>query len=126
MAAAFALALLLFSFTAIPSSANCYAVNSYFQKKGQAPGTCDFAGTATPVASDPSVSGCVFPSSSSGAGTSTTTFHHHHLHPLSNKKRTAYNPSLPVPPFSDHNLLQFHHSISTVNSLRLCSTIISP
>ncbi|XP_058733011.1 PLASMODESMATA CALLOSE-BINDING PROTEIN 3 [Vicia villosa] len=118
MAAAFALALLLFSLTAIPSSANwcvckdgsdavlqktldyacgagadcnplhqnapcfqpntvrahcSYAVNSYFQKKGQAPGTCDFAGTATPVASDPSVSGCVFPSSASGAGTSTTT-----------------------------------------------------
>lgn len=35
--------------------AHCsYAVNSYFQKKGQAPGSCDFAGTATPVASDPS------------------------------------------------------------------------
>ncbi|RVX02634.1 PLASMODESMATA CALLOSE-BINDING PROTEIN 3 [Vitis vinifera] len=25
-----------------------YAVNSYFQKKGQASGSCDFAGTATP------------------------------------------------------------------------------
>lgn len=31
-----------------------YAVNSYFQKKGQAQGSCDFAGTATPVVSDPS------------------------------------------------------------------------
>lgn len=24
-----------------------YAVNSYFQRKGQAPGSCDFSGTAT-------------------------------------------------------------------------------
>lgn len=31
-----------------------YAVNSFFQKKGQAQGTCDFAGTATFSASDPS------------------------------------------------------------------------
>ncbi|WJX95591.1 hypothetical protein P8452_76890 [Trifolium repens] len=54
--------------------AHCsYAVNSFFQKKGQAQGTCDFAGTATVTASDPSVSGCVYPSSASGAGTSTTT-----------------------------------------------------
>ncbi|XP_004508681.1 uncharacterized protein [Cicer arietinum] len=54
--------------------AHCsYAVNSYFQKKGQAPGTCDFSGTATVTASDPSVSGCAYPSSVSGAGTSTTT-----------------------------------------------------
>ncbi|WRX17364.1 X8 domain - like 9 [Theobroma cacao] len=35
--------------------AHCnYAVNSYFQKKGQAQGSCDFAGTATVTASDPS------------------------------------------------------------------------
>ncbi|XP_045790185.1 PLASMODESMATA CALLOSE-BINDING PROTEIN 3 [Trifolium pratense] len=54
--------------------AHCsYAVNSFYQKKGQAQGTCDFAGTATVVASDPSVSGCAYPSSASGAGTSTTT-----------------------------------------------------
>ncbi|KAF2575783.1 hypothetical protein F2Q70_00000467 [Brassica cretica] len=31
-----------------------YAVNSFFQKKGQAPGTCDFSGTATPTNTDPS------------------------------------------------------------------------
>lgn len=35
--------------------AHCnYAVNSYFQRKGQ--GSCDFAGTATVTASDPSKS----------------------------------------------------------------------
>lgn len=35
--------------------AHCnYAVNSYFQKKGQAQGSCEFAGTATVTASDPS------------------------------------------------------------------------
>ncbi|KAG5013083.1 hypothetical protein JHK82_025225 [Glycine max] len=43
--------------------AHCnYAVNSYFQRKGQ--GSCDFAGTATVTASDPSSGGtCVYPSS---------------------------------------------------------------
>lgn len=36
--------------------AHCsYAVNSFFQKKGQAPGTCDFAGTAAISTSDPSI-----------------------------------------------------------------------
>ncbi|GMH21923.1 hypothetical protein Nepgr_023766 [Nepenthes gracilis] len=53
--------------------AHCsYAVNSYFQRKNEAGGTCDFAGTATVSASDPSYSGCVFPASASAAGTSTT------------------------------------------------------
>ncbi|XP_021809959.1 PLASMODESMATA CALLOSE-BINDING PROTEIN 3-like [Prunus avium] len=53
--------------------AHCnYAVNSYFQKKGQAQGSCDFAGTANPVTSDPSITGCVYPSSASTAGTTTT------------------------------------------------------
>lgn len=33
-----------------------YAVNSFFQKKGQSQGTCDFAGTAIVSASDPSES----------------------------------------------------------------------
>ncbi|KAI5568995.1 hypothetical protein POPTR_012G065750v4 [Populus trichocarpa] len=53
--------------------AHCnYAVNSYFQRKGQAQGTCDFKGTATVSASDPSINGCSYPSSVSAAGTSTT------------------------------------------------------
>ncbi|XP_040990686.1 PLASMODESMATA CALLOSE-BINDING PROTEIN 3-like isoform X1 [Juglans microcarpa x Juglans regia] len=49
-----------------------YAVNSYFQRKGQAQGSCDFAGTAIISTSDPSHSGCAYPSSASTAGTSTT------------------------------------------------------
>ncbi|KAJ7956459.1 PLASMODESMATA CALLOSE-BINDING PROTEIN 3-like [Quillaja saponaria] len=49
-----------------------YAVNSYFQKKGQAQGSCDFSGTASISTSDPSIAGCSFPSSASNAGTSTT------------------------------------------------------
>lgn len=36
--------------------AHCsYAVNSFFQKKGQGQGTCDFAGTATAITSNPSI-----------------------------------------------------------------------
>lgn len=35
--------------------AHCsYAVNSYFQRKGQAQGSCDFSGTATVTTTDPS------------------------------------------------------------------------
>ncbi|KAH0864141.1 hypothetical protein HID58_081352 [Brassica napus] len=48
-----------------------YAVNSFFQKKRQSQGTCDFAGTATVSASDPSYTTCAFPASSSGSGTMT-------------------------------------------------------
>ncbi|KAH7857843.1 hypothetical protein Vadar_017077 [Vaccinium darrowii] len=44
--------------------AHCsYAVNSYFQKKGQAQGSCDFSGTASVTTSDPSSTGCVYPAS---------------------------------------------------------------
>ncbi|XP_022131475.1 PLASMODESMATA CALLOSE-BINDING PROTEIN 3-like [Momordica charantia] len=51
-----------------------YAVNSYFQRKGQVQGSCDFSGTATPSPSPPAgASGCVYPSSPSGTGTPTTT-----------------------------------------------------
>lgn len=55
--------------------AHCnYAVNSFFQKKGQAQGTCDFSGSATAISSDPSTTGCSYPSSgTSGTTPSTTT-----------------------------------------------------
>ncbi|XP_039026391.1 PLASMODESMATA CALLOSE-BINDING PROTEIN 3-like isoform X2 [Hibiscus syriacus] len=54
--------------------AHCsYAVNSYFQRKGQAQGSCDFAGTAAVSSTDPSSAGCSYPSSASAStGTSTT------------------------------------------------------
>ncbi|XP_042491696.1 PLASMODESMATA CALLOSE-BINDING PROTEIN 3-like [Macadamia integrifolia] len=51
-----------------------YAANSYYQRKGQAQGTCDFAGTAQVSMSDPSPGGsCTFPATPSAAGTSTST-----------------------------------------------------
>ncbi|KAJ8640409.1 hypothetical protein MRB53_017103 [Persea americana] len=55
--------------------AHCsYAANSYFQRKGQAQGTCDFANTAMVSTTDPSpTSTCVFPSSASTTNTSTST-----------------------------------------------------
>ncbi|KAL3578778.1 hypothetical protein D5086_020282 [Populus alba] len=40
-----------------------YAVNSYFQKKGQAVGSCDFSGTAMTSATPPQTSGCTYPAS---------------------------------------------------------------
>ncbi|KAL9325130.1 hypothetical protein ACSQ67_005775 [Phaseolus vulgaris] len=50
-----------------------YAVNSYFQRKGQGQGSCDFAGAATPSQNPPtSTSSCVYPSSPGNAGTGTT------------------------------------------------------
>ncbi|KAK7318945.1 hypothetical protein RJT34_03654 [Clitoria ternatea] len=45
-----------------------YAFNSFYQKKARAPGSCDFAGTATIAQSDPSYGSCVYPSSASAAG----------------------------------------------------------
>ncbi|KAG6426211.1 hypothetical protein SASPL_110431 [Salvia splendens] len=50
-----------------------YAVNSYYQKKGNAPMSCDFQGTATVTPNPPSASSssCVYPSSASNAGGAT-------------------------------------------------------
>ncbi|KAI3820882.1 hypothetical protein L1987_08432 [Smallanthus sonchifolius] len=50
-----------------------YAVNSYFQNKRQAPGSCDFSGAAMVVTTDPSSNGCVFPTSASGTSGTTNT-----------------------------------------------------
>lgn len=55
--------------------AHCdYAANSYFQNKGQAPGSCDFSQTATPTSSPPTgvTAGCTYPTSP-GQGTSYST-----------------------------------------------------
>ncbi|XAR65272.1 hypothetical protein NMG60_11009329 [Bertholletia excelsa] len=50
-----------------------YAVNSYFQKKGQTNGSCDFSGTATTTSSLSSTnSACVYPSSASSSTTPST------------------------------------------------------
>ncbi|KAH7670403.1 Glucan endo-1,3-beta-D-glucosidase protein [Dioscorea alata] len=45
-----------------------YAFNSCFQRSGQAPGSCDFAGTATTSITDPSYGSCTYPSSRRNAG----------------------------------------------------------
>ncbi|XP_022734227.1 PLASMODESMATA CALLOSE-BINDING PROTEIN 3-like [Durio zibethinus] len=45
-----------------------YAFNSYYQRRAMAPGSCDFAGTATVAKTDPSYGSCVYPSSQSTAG----------------------------------------------------------
>uniref|UniRef100_A0A453N9J6 X8 domain-containing protein n=1 Tax=Aegilops tauschii subsp. strangulata TaxID=200361 RepID=A0A453N9J6_AEGTS len=60
--------------TAIAQSGACYspdevaahcswAANSYFQKFRSTGATCDFSGAATLSTTDPSFSGCTFPSS---------------------------------------------------------------
>lgn len=49
-----------------------YAFNSFYQRMNKAPGSCDFAGTATIAKTDPSYGSCVYPAFSSTAGGSTT------------------------------------------------------
>ncbi|KAI0523516.1 hypothetical protein KFK09_005911 [Dendrobium nobile] len=50
--------------------AHCsYAANSYFQKKGQAQGSCDFTGSALTTQTDPSSNGCTYPATPSAAAT---------------------------------------------------------
>ncbi|XP_075505068.1 PLASMODESMATA CALLOSE-BINDING PROTEIN 2-like [Primulina tabacum] len=54
--------------------AHCsYAVNSYFQRNRQAPGACDFTGTAVVINSDPSTAGCTYPASASATSVTPVT-----------------------------------------------------
>ncbi|KAG1347807.1 hypothetical protein COCNU_06G016360 [Cocos nucifera] len=62
--------------------AHCsYAANSYYQRKGQQQQACDFAGTATVSASDPSSAGCSYPASSRHKHYSFHPNNHHPKHP---------------------------------------------
>ncbi|XP_008810634.2 PLASMODESMATA CALLOSE-BINDING PROTEIN 3-like isoform X2 [Phoenix dactylifera] len=49
----------------LPAHAS-YAFNSYYQRSNAAPGSCDFAGTATVSVTDPSYGSCTYPSSKRG------------------------------------------------------------
>ncbi|XP_062190428.1 PLASMODESMATA CALLOSE-BINDING PROTEIN 3-like [Phragmites australis] len=54
--------------------AHCsWAANSYYQNNKATGATCDFTGTATLTTSNPSSSGCSFPTSASAVGTTTPT-----------------------------------------------------
>nr|XP_043606385.1 PLASMODESMATA CALLOSE-BINDING PROTEIN 2-like [Erigeron canadensis] len=52
-----------------------YAVNSYFQNKGQTAEACNFKGAAMVTTTDPSSNGCTYPTSASGTTGSTTNTH---------------------------------------------------
>ncbi|GMH20289.1 hypothetical protein Nepgr_022130 [Nepenthes gracilis] len=49
-----------------------YAFNSFYQRNNIAPGSCDFAGTATLAITDPSYGSCVYPPNPSTAGAGST------------------------------------------------------
>ncbi|XP_061355478.1 PLASMODESMATA CALLOSE-BINDING PROTEIN 3-like [Gastrolobium bilobum] len=50
-----------------------YAYDSYYQRHGKAPGTCDFGGTATIAITDPSFGACRYPGSLRTDGEASTT-----------------------------------------------------
>ncbi|CAA3017063.1 PLASMODESMATA CALLOSE-BINDING PROTEIN 3-like [Olea europaea subsp. europaea] len=69
-----------------------YAVNSYYQRKGQVAGSCNFSDTATVTQNSPSAApGCVYPSSPSNGGPSPTP-----LTPGGNPNASG-NPTVPFP-----------------------------
>lgn len=45
-----------------------YAINSFYQRRGNAPADCFFAGAGATAATDPSYGSCVYPSSPRNAG----------------------------------------------------------
>ncbi|KAI4345356.1 hypothetical protein L6164_012487 [Bauhinia variegata] len=70
-----------------------YAFNSYYQRRSRAPGSCDFAGTATIAQTDPSYGSCVYPSSASTAGGTNT--------PTTTPPTNSNMPTTPTPPTSN-------------------------
>ncbi|XP_038875835.1 PLASMODESMATA CALLOSE-BINDING PROTEIN 3 [Benincasa hispida] len=72
-----------------------YAFNSFFQRKAMAPGSCDFAGSATIAQSDPSYGSCVYPSSTSAAGGAITPS------PPTNTSPTITVPATTTPSFNN-------------------------
>ncbi|KFK43631.1 hypothetical protein AALP_AA1G151600 [Arabis alpina] len=78
-----------------PKSHCDWAVNSYFQKAAQVPGSCNFSGTATTSQNPPSnlVTGCIYPSSPSSAGSPPSNT------PPSNTPPTGTTPTNGTTPF---------------------------
>ncbi|CAN8256902.1 unnamed protein product [Cochlearia groenlandica] len=127
--------------------AHCnYAVNSFFQKKGQASDSCNFTGTATPTTSDPSYTGCAFPSSVSGSSSSSTNVTPGKTSPKGNTITTFPGVNSPYtgtpttgllggnvtdatgtgfnPDYSTENSGFVHRNINNVYFLGLCSSVL--
>nr|CAD1832353.1 unnamed protein product [Ananas comosus var. bracteatus] len=74
--------------------AHCsYAANSYYQRKDQTQGACDFSGTATLTSTDPSSSGCTYPASPSAARAPSTS----RTSPTTNTSTTTSPPTTFTP-----------------------------
>ncbi|KAE8695058.1 PLASMODESMATA CALLOSE-BINDING PROTEIN 3 [Hibiscus syriacus] len=79
--------------------AHCnYAVNNFFQRKGQAQGTCDVDGTATLTTSDPSYAVCPFPATASAGSTTTSPKTTPAVNPINNSptSTTPYGSTTPT------------------------------
>ncbi|KAJ0971868.1 hypothetical protein J5N97_019827 [Dioscorea zingiberensis] len=112
-----------------------YAFNSCFQRSGQSPGSCDFAGTATTSITDPSYGSCTYPSSRRNAGgyvpgppnisNNSTTPEISPLTPSSDGANGGFTPSFGTPqPYTDDTSWSSHLLHSILLSAALCSIIL--